>query len=197
MHDTSRVLTVGEGESLTYLLPIIRGIEGGRTREIRLEGAGASVNIFGLFVGQDEATLQLDLHIVHAAPNTTSRTLFKGALDGKSRMDVNGVIHIGKTAVGADAMLEERALLLSPDASASAIPSLEINTDDVKCKHAASAGPVDPEQLFYLRSRGLAESQAEALVVRGFLDPVLRRLDTPGWRESVGQVIDELIAAHA
>lgn len=176
LSDSEREIRIEAGERVRYIVPVLAGVDGPRTRQIILAGEGAEVEVFGLFVGHGEAALKLTLDTVHAAPHTRSRTLFKGALAGKSVFDVNGVIRMTKDAHGADAYLEERALLLSPDASATTLPSLEIEANDVRCKHAAAAGPVDPDALFYLRSRGFSPEEAETLLVRGFLEAVLRQL---------------------
>lgn len=196
LRELERVLTVSAGEKVRYLMPILEGLPEPRKRQIILDGEGASVDVFGLFLGHADAALQLTLDTIHAAPHTRSTTLFKGALAGQSVFDINGVIRMTKAAHGADAYLEERALLLSPDALATAIPSLEIEANDVKCRHAAAAGPVDPEALFYLRSRGFSVDEAEAMLVRGFLQAVLRQLPRP-WQKRVERLMEkELIAAR-
>lgn len=196
LHERERTLRVGSGEQVRYLVPVLEGFAEPRKRRIVLAGQGASVDVFGLFLGHADAALQLTLDTIHAAPQTRSTTLFKGALAGKSVFDINGVIRMTKVAHGADAYLEERALLLSPDALATAIPSLEIEANDVKCRHAAAAGPVDPDTLLYLRSRGLSVADAEAMLVRGFLQAVLRQLPQP-WQKKVERLMEqELVAAR-
>lgn len=183
-----RVVRVGANERVCYLIPVLDGFLEPRRRQIVLAGEGAQLEVYGVFVGHGSANLKLTFDTIHAAAHTRSRTLFKGVLAGTSTFDVNGVIRITKDGHGSDAFLEERALLLSPNALANTIPSLEIEANDVKCKHAATAGPVDQEQLFYLRSRGLDERTAETLIVRGFLEHVLRQLD-PVWRKRILEVV--------
>lgn len=191
LREVDRELRVGAGEHVRYIVPILVGLNEPRRRQIVLAGERAEVEVFGLFVGQGESAFRLTLDTIHAAPRTRSRTLFKGALAGKSVFDINGVIRMTKDAHGADAYLEERALLLSPDALATTIPSLEIEANDVTCKHAAAAGPVDPEALFYLRSRGLNEVDAETIIVRGFLEAVIRKLDKI-WQQEVYARLDTM-----
>ena len=87
-----------------------------------------------------------------------------------------GTIHVQRGAVGTDAYQQNRNLLLSPGARADTNPQLEIETDDVRCSHGATVGPIDEEQLFYLTSRGMTEEEAKALIVRGFIEPIAKLL---------------------
>ena len=89
--------------------------------------------------------------------------------------------------------MEFRNLLLSEDASATALPNLEIEADDVRCSHGATVGQVDDMQMFYLMSRGLSRKQAERLLVIGFFEEVLSRVPVDGVRERVRQAIEEKI----
>lgn len=193
--ESERIVRVGPGERLQYFIPALHGQPEPRRRRIILEGEGAELQVRGLFLGNTGDTLALTFDIIHAASHTTSHAVFKGALIGKSVFDLDGVIHITKDGHGTDAYLEERALLLSPDARATAVPSLEIEANDVRCKHAAAAGPVDPDILFYLQSRGFSEADAETLMVRGFIDQVVRAL--PGdWQARVRALLPELSTPH-
>lgn len=193
--DDDREIHVAAGVHLQYLLPMTEGFFEGRTRRLVLAGDGASASILGVFVGHDEAHLGLTFNTIHAGPNTVSRSLFKSVLLGKSTLDLDGVIRLEKSAHGADALLEERALLLSPDAQATAVPSLEIEANDVRCKHAATAGPVDPEQLFYLRSRGLDEAAAERTIVLGFFDQVIGQMPE-SWQNTIRSVLANALHSH-
>ena len=98
---------------------------------------------------------------------------------------------IAPGAAGAEAYQENRNLLLSPDARAESIPELEILTDDVRCSHGATVAPLDPEQLFYLASRGLPRQQAMRVIVYGFLDQTLARLP-----QTTSERIEALVAAR-
>ena len=98
------------------------------------------------------------------------------ALSGRARSAYTGLIRIQEGAPGSEAYQENRNLLLSDRARADSIPELEILTDDVRCWHGATVAPLDPEQLFYLRSRGLPPNQAMRVIVYGFLDQTLQRL---------------------
>ena len=112
----------------------------------------------------------------HVAPRTTSDLLFKGAVQDTARSVYTGLIRIGHEARGSVAYQTNRNLTLSAGAWAESVPNLEIETNDVRCSHASSVGPVDAEQLFYLESRGVPTATAERLVVLGFFDEVLSQL---------------------
>ena len=119
----------------------------------------------------------------HAAPNTTSDLAFRGVLQGRSSAVWKGNIIVDPGAQKTDAFQESRNLLLSKRAHADAIPGLEIQANDVRCTHAAAVAQVDPEQLFYLRSRGLREDVAKRLVIEGFLAALVERFEQGPVRE--------------
>lgn len=141
-----------------------------------LEGEGARVETFGVAMGGGSQEMDHHTEHLHHAPHTRSDLDFKVALTQAARSAYTGMIRIVGGAGASEAYQENRNLLLSPDARAESIPELEILTDDVRCSHGATVAPLDPEQHFYLRSRGLAPGQATRLVVYGFLDQTLRRL---------------------
>ena len=109
----------------------------------------------------------------HAAPNGTSRQTVKNVLAGSSRGVFQGRIEVARDAQKTDGYQMNQALLLSPDAEVNSKPELEIFADDVKCSHGATVGELDAEQLFYLRSRGIAEAEARSILVRAFLAEAL------------------------
>ena len=115
----------------------------------------------------------------HAAPKTRSNLLFKGAVQGHAQSVYTGLIRVRKEARGTDAFQTNRNLKLSEHAWAESVPNLEIETNDVRCSHASTVGPIDEEQRFYLESRGVPPGLAERLIVLGFFDEVLDRLPVP------------------
>lgn len=127
----------------------------------------------------------------HHVPNTSSDLLFKGALKDKSRSVWQGMIHVAPGAQKTDGYQANRNLILSEDARADSIPGLEISADDVRCTHGATIGKIDPEPLFYLRSRGIPQEDAERLVVEGFFDPIMQRIPFEGVRERFQQAIKD------
>ena len=115
----------------------------------------------------------------HVGPRTTSDLLFKGAVAGRSRSVYTGLIEIGHEAKGANAFQTNRNLKLSDEAWSESVPNLDIKTNDVRCSHASTVGPIDEDQRFYLESRGVPPSMAERLIVLGFFDEVLDQLPAP------------------
>ena len=112
----------------------------------------------------------------HVAPNCNSDLLYKGALRDRSRAVYSGWVHVRPDAQKTNAMQTSRNIVLSEHAKADAIPNLEIEANDVRCGHAASVGPVDEETIFYLQSRGITREDAERLIVSGFFQEVLDRV---------------------
>jgi Fe-S cluster assembly protein SufD len=108
--------------------------------------------------------------------------LFKGALQDHSRSVWQGMIYVAPGAQKTDGYQANRNLTLSQHARADSIPGLEILADDVRCTHGATVGKIDPEQLFYLRSRGIPKQVAERLIVEGFFDPIMQRIPFEGVR---------------
>jgi len=144
--------------------------------EARLVGRGAKLNLVGAFFLADKNEVKLNVNIDHIAPDTNSDTLIKSVLTDRAVGRFYGLVSIKKGAKNTDTFFREDALLLSDTAKAEAIPSLEIDENEVKAGHASTVGPVDEEQLFYLMSRGITRKEAESLVVKGFLFPVLEKL---------------------
>ena len=141
-----------------------------------LAGNDAEVELLAVCLGQGRQ--HFDQHTVHdhQAARTRSNLHLRTALMEQARSVYTGLIRIARQAAGSDAYQENRNLLLSPGARAETIPELEILTDEVYCTHGATAGPVDPEQLFYLLCRGVPRPEAVRLIVAGFLEPTLARL---------------------
>lgn len=139
---------------------------------IELAGEGAEVELYGLVSAHDKEEIVTKARVIHQAPNTKSTTVVRGVLGGKAFNDFQGLIRIEPEARGAQASLRYDALLLSPDAKAKALPSLEILTEDAKVYHAASITNLDEEKLFYLQSRGISRDEAERVIVEGFVKVV-------------------------
>ena len=148
--------------------------------DCRLSGRGAHGDLFAAYFGDGDQTLDFRTFQHHDAPDTTSNLLFKGAVGGRSRSVYTGLIRVEKEARGTNAFQTNRNIKLSDHAWAESVPNLEIETNDVKCSHASTVGPVDPEQRFYLESRGVPPQTADRLIVAGFFDEVVRDLPDVG-----------------
>ena len=156
--------------------------------EAMLEGPGSSADLRGLFFGTGDQAFDFRTLQAHVGPHTTSDLLFKGALRDRARSVYVGVVRVEPAARGSSSNQANRNLLLSEKARASSEPILEIlNNDIVRCSHGATVGPVDPEHLFYLESRGIPRPVAERMLVQGFLGEVLDRLPVAQVRDAVEQ----------
>jgi Fe-S cluster assembly protein SufD len=153
---------------------------GGRYARLRtdcsLVGRGATGNLRAVWFGEADQHLDFRTFQDHAAPDTTSDLVYKGAVGGSSRSVYTGLIKVRPDARGTNAFQTNRNLKLSGDAWAESVPNLEIENNDVRCSHASAVGPVDEEQLWYLESRGVPTAVAERLIVAGFFEEVVGSL---------------------
>jgi Fe-S cluster assembly protein SufD len=163
--------------------------------ELDLVGQGANGRMSGFYFTDGSQHLDHDTQQNHLAPNTTSDLLFKGALKGKSRSVWQGMIYVAPGAQKTDGYQANRNLVLSDHARADSIPGLEILADDVRCTHGATVGKLEQEPLFYLKSRGIPQKDAERLVVEGFFDPIMQRIPFEGVRERFMQAILDKMSA--
>jgi Fe-S cluster assembly protein SufD len=162
--------------------------------ELDLAGEGAQGRMSGFYFTDGTQHLDHDTQQNHLAPHTTSDLLFKGALKGKSRSVWQGMIYVAKGAQKTDGYQANRNLVLSDGARADSIPGLEILADDVRCTHGATVGKLEAEPLFYLKSRGIPQAEAEKIVVEGFFDPIFQRIPFEGVRERFQQYIADKMA---
>jgi Fe-S cluster assembly protein SufD len=159
--------------------------------DLDLAGEGSSGRMSGFYFTDGIQHLDHDTQQNHLAPHTTSDLLFKGALKDHSRSVWQGMIYVAPGAQKTDGYQANRNLTLSPHARADSIPGLEILADDVRCTHGATVGKIDPDQLFYLRSRGIPYAEAERLIVEGFFDPIMQRIPFEGVRARFQSAIHE------
>jgi Fe-S cluster assembly protein SufD len=146
---------------------------------VDLEGRGSSANVVGAYFGDNDQVLDYRYVMHHAGLNTTSDMFLKGAVEDDALSVFTGMIRIDETAQRTDAFQTNRNLILSEGAAAQSVPNLEILANDVKCGHGSTMGPLDPEQRYYLMSRGLDPERADRLQVRGFFQEALARFPHP------------------
>ncbi len=158
---------------------------------VALREPGASALMLGALAANDQQHIDLDTYQDHLAPHCTSDLLYKGVLNGRARSVWRGMIWAHKEAQKTNAYQKNENLLLSGAARADSIPGLEIEANDLRCTHGATAGKIDRDQLFYLMSRGIPQPQAERMIVQGFFDPLLARIPLAGVR---GRLEQSLIA---
>ncbi len=152
-----------------------------------LAGKGAMLDILLIVQRTVSELLDVSLRIVHKGQNSKARVTAASVLRNSASQDVCGMIVIQKGAHGTDSALSHRTLTLSHNARSITIPSLEIEEDDVKASHAGVTGPIDPEQLFYLQTRGLNAEEAERIIAEGFLNQVIQKIEDPELRNTVLQ----------
>ena len=158
--------------------------------ETQLAGKGADAKVTGAYATHGRQHLDYATTQEHAAPNTTSDLAFRGVLDGRSSTVWSGMIKVDPGAQQIDAFQESRNLLLTKKAHADSIPGLEILANDVRCTHAAAIAQIDPEQLYYLRSRGLSLEDAKRLVIEGFLEATVERFEPGFVREAIAGALE-------
>jgi Fe-S cluster assembly protein SufD len=158
-----------------------------------LADRGATSRVTGAYFADGAQHLDYDTYQLHAAPDTTSDFAFKGALRDTAATVWRGMIRVEEGAQKTNAYQENRNLLLSKTATANSIPGLEILANDVRCTHGATLSQVDREQLFYLMARGLPRPDAERLIVRGFFQDVLDRIELQPVRDALGAALEARI----
>jgi len=158
-------------------------------QSVSLQAEGAEAEILGVVCVDDRQHVALHTLQLHQSPRTRSNLLYKGALQDKSRLVWRGCIRVEPGAIKTDAYQRNDNLLLSPNAHADSIPGLEIEADDVRCTHGATAGRVDQDQVFYCMTRGLSEAEAIKLIVHGFYGTVLDRADP-----RIATAVEELLS---
>lgn len=163
----------------------------------RFRGEHAECDFQGLYLAGDRQLVDYHLDVEHAVPNCTSRETFKGILHGKGRAVFDGRVLVAKDAQKTDAAMSNRNLMLSAGAEVDTKPQLEINADDVKCSHGTTVGQIEPEKLFYLRSRGIAEPLARRMLCLGFAGEIIQALTAESVREYVESLVGERLEAAA
>lgn len=167
-------------------------LNGGMIRnhtEIRMAGEHCDVQAHGLYL--NDKTQQVDNYIFidHQQPNCTSRELFKGILDDAARGRFNGHVLVHDGATKTEAYQTNRNILLTDKAFIETKPFLEIYNDDVKCSHGSTIGQLDEQALFYIRTRGISERIAKALLLYAFCDEVIQQIDLPALRSTLSDMV--------
>jgi Fe-S cluster assembly protein SufD len=159
------------------------------TCHVRLAGTGAVARLHALAAADQHQTHDAYVLIEHASPHTLSEQVFRGIAAGRARVAFNGKVNVCAGAAGSDSRQSLRGLLAGADAEIDLRPQLEINTDDVRCSHGATAGKLDESVLFYLLSRGLDADTAQQLLKWAFLADVVGKIDIPDLKRSIERVL--------
>lgn len=158
-----------------------------------LDAPGAECTLHGLYLTTNNQHMDNHISTTHAKPHGTSRQFYKGVLSGKSRAVFSGRVLVEKDAQKTEATQKDLNLILSHGAEIDTTPSLEIYADDVKCAHGATAGHTDPEALYYLQTRGIDATTAQAMLVRGFAAEIEDEITVEPLRDFVHRVIEATI----
>jgi len=157
--------------------------------QTRIEGAGADVKMYSLTVAEETQEFDQRTFQTHNAPNAVSDLLYKNALLDNSRTIFSGLIKVAEGAQQTDAYQTNRNLLLDPTAEANALPGLEILANDVRCSHGATTGNVDQAELFYMMQRGIPRRVAMQLMVFGFFEEVIEKIESDELADNLRQLI--------
>lgn len=179
---TFKHVAVSYGGSLVRLTPTAR-----------FTGPGAETELYGLYFADAGQHLEQRLFVDHAVPNCTSNVLYKGALQGQDAHTVwVGDVLIRKEAEGTDTYEKNQNLILSDGARADSVPNLEIETGVIEgAGHASATGRFDEEQLYYLMARGIPETEARKLVVRGFLSEIIQKIGVEDVEQELAEIMED------
>ncbi len=162
---------------------------------IDVDGQGAEANMYGLYLLKGKSHIDNNTAVDHIQPNSNSNELYKGVMDEKSRGVFNGRIYVRREAQKTNAFQSNNNILLSDTAIINTKPQLEIWADDVKCSHGCTIGQLDEEGVFYLRSRGIGEDKARAMMLNAFAADVLEKVEFDWLRTYLEQEIETRLDA--
>ena len=182
--------TVAERDAQVQNVAVNIGAERARFEsQTRIEGPGADVKMYSLTVAEESQEFDQRTFQTHNAGNAVSDLLYKNALLDNSRTIFSGLIKVAEGAQQTDAYQTNRNLLLDPTADANSLPGLEILANDVRCSHGATTGNVDEAELFYMMQRGISRRVAMQLMVFGFFEEVIEKIDSDELAENLRQLI--------
>lgn len=190
VHGTAFKVEMDADAVLNLNVITLHGGEISNTIEVKLNGRGAECNVNGLYLADGTQKVSTKVNIFHNVPQCHSSQLFKGILDGESRTSFSGRIYVAKDAQKTEAYQANNNLLVSKSAKAYTQPHLEIYADDVKCSHGATVGSLNADELFYMRSRGIALEQAKLLQQEAFAFAVLEKVSNDGLRERLHSLLE-------
>jgi Fe-S cluster assembly protein SufD len=179
----------GQGSRFTSQSFALGGLLSRNDIGTRLDAPGCEATLIGLYMAGGRQHMDHHTRIDHLQPRGTSREFYKGVLDGAARAVFNGRVIVHADAQKTDAQQSNRNLLLSDDAEVDTKPQLEIYADDVKCSHGATVGQLDAEQIYYLRSRGMDDASARALLTFAFAEDVASRVSCVPLRSRLEQLL--------
>jgi Fe-S cluster assembly protein SufD len=168
--------------------------DGGLVRNnhnVDVKGQGCETNLFGLYLTDRDQHVDNHTIIDHIEPNCESNEFYIGVMDDKSTAVFNGKVFVRAEAQKTNAFQQNKNMLLTDNASAYSKPELEIYADDVKCSHGSTTGQVDEEAVYYLRSRGVSETNARKMMIRAFANEILENIKIDALRDTMETKIDQ------
>ena len=177
LHHSHAAVSIGEGGEYVSFALSVGGELTRQESDVRLAAPGCTARLYGAYLGRGRQHMDHTTRVRHDHPGCATEELFKGALDGEAHGVFQGLIHVAPHAIKTDARQRNVNLLLSDRAVADAKPELEILADDVKCSHGATVGDLDADEIFYLRARGLSPDAARRLLLTGYVEDLIGRLD--------------------
>jgi Fe-S cluster assembly protein SufD len=189
-HFAHQKANVGREGHLQWTIGALGGKLAKVNQHVALVGPDAEVQVNGVMFTEGKQHLSYNTLQHHMAPYCRSDLLYKAALQDRSRTVWRGMIKVDKVAQRTDSYQRNDNLMLSRDARADSIPGLEIEADDVRCTHGATAGRVDAEQIFYCMCRGLSRYEAMHMIVEGFFHGVYDRIAVEAVRETLSRAVE-------
>lgn len=169
-------ISLGAGESLSITLIVPDGVSCSVPLQIDLDGPGAELDLAGAYTCSGDQKVDINVNLRHNVGGCTSSQLFKGIVSGHSKAAFHGLVYVAPDAQKTKAIQANHSIILDETARVESQPQLEIYADDVECSHGATVGSLDIDQQFYMRSRGIPESEARRLQMEAFLAPILNRI---------------------
>ena len=176
IEEVPKRLTLNEQEHLRLTFIVMPGVSAEIPFEINIGKAGVNLEIYGLYLSPHSEQVKFDFTVRHLVGGSHSSQIFRGIVGGSARAEFDGLVYVAKDAQKTEAFQENHSILLSEGAVAESRPQLEIYADDVKCSHGATTGYLNPDELFYLRSRGIPEAEARKMQMISFISPVISHL---------------------
>jgi Fe-S cluster assembly protein SufD len=195
VHFWHQRIELGQSAELSHSSIMLGGRRHKSELDVRLEGRGARSNMRGVVLGGEDQFFDPHTHQRHLFSDTASDMLFRTALKANARAIYTGLVRIEKDALDCEAFQSNHNLVLSDEARADSTPILEILPDRVACKHGATAGPLDANEIFYLQTRGIPEEEAKRMLIMGFFEPVLSAVPIPSLRSELAERVADEVGA--
>ena len=187
--DENVIVEINENEQIQYVILAVGNFNKDITFNIR--GENAELEVIGICLLKNNEKTNLSTIQSHKEKRSNSTNLIKTILKDSSNFNFTGLIKIDKQAQQTNAFLTQNTLTLSDDTINHSVPSLEINADDVKASHAATTSFIDEESLYYLKSRGISQQESENLIIRGFIQTVIDKIEDKKIKKAVEEKVEE------